>query len=138
MDVEGRETGMTYLIESLKTAQPATRLTLQVQSLIWQGYGRLVAFLGYLGLAAALVLLVCRRAVRWHENVYSVLVLFGFAVFSRVALFAILDASSWPGDQPRYLLPVMPVYSCFLVLLINQALLVMRAWRRQKSGDQPR
>lgn len=34
------------------------------------------------------------------------------AVAARVALFAVLDASSWNGIQARYMLPIMPFFAC--------------------------
>ena len=34
------------------------------------------------------------------------------AVAARVALFAILDASSWSGIQARYMLPTIPFFAC--------------------------
>jgi hypothetical protein len=47
----------------------------------------------------------------------------------RVLLFTFLDATWWIGGYERYLFPVLPLYSCFLILLIHQAIVL-----RQRSG----
>jgi len=48
-------------------------------------------------------------------------------VLLRVTLFTFLDATWWIGGNERYFFPVMPMYSCFLILLIYQSIAV---WRR--------
>ncbi len=108
-----------------------------IQSVIWQLYGRLVKYFSYIGVGALLLLTVLRKSVAWHESRIMLLVVLLFAVASRVALFTLLDASSWPGDQPRYLFPVMPLYSCFLVLCIAQAWEAISAWRRSRRMITP-
>ena len=44
----------------------------------------------------------------------------------RVLLFTFLDATWWIGGYERYLFPVAPLYSCFLILLIHQAIVLRR------------
>jgi len=39
-----------------------------------------------------------------------IVLLFSALIVPRVVLFSILDASAWPGDQPRYLYPIYPEY----------------------------
>jgi len=45
--------------------------------------------------------------------------LFAAAVAARIAFFALLDATSWPAEQPRYLFPVMPLYAVLLVTAVS-------------------
>ena len=55
-------------------------------------------------------------------------VLLAASILFRVTLFSYLDATWWIGGYERYLFPVMPLYSCFLVLLVYQAL---TGWRKR-------
>jgi hypothetical protein len=55
------------------------------------------------------------------------LILQGAAILLRVTLFSYLDATWWIGGYERYLFPVMPLYSCFLVLLIYEAVATWRS-----------
>lgn len=71
------------------------------------------------GCAALLIVVWHRRRLRGILN--SVLVLLAASILLRVTLFSYLDATWWIGGYERYLFPVMPLYSCFLVLLIYQA-----------------
>jgi len=52
------------------------------------------------------------------------------AVASRVVFFAILDASAWPGDQPRYLFAIYPLFSLLLLLLFTRALTLPSLWKK--------
>jgi hypothetical protein len=71
---------------------------------------------------AALLIVVWRwRSVRRGGLLNCVLVFLAASILLRVTLFSYLDATWWIGGYERYLFPVMPLYSCFLVLLIYQA-----------------
>lgn len=99
------------------------------QAMLWRGYGRMVMLLTCLGFVALLILAVFpRRLDVWSPRFLAIILLI-VAVFSRIALFTLLDASSWPGDQPRYLFPVMPLYSCLLLLIIYEAWFVIKRAR---------
>lgn len=67
------------------------------------------------------------RQLQISDSLNAVLILFGATVLLRVTLFTFLDATSWIGGNERYFFPVMPMYSCFLILLIYQSIAV---WRR--------
>jgi len=41
-------------------------------------------------------------------------------IFERLLFFAILDASSWPGNQARYVYPIMPLFGALLILIFAQ------------------
>jgi hypothetical protein len=43
-----------------------------------------------------------------------------------VLFFTFLDATWWIGGYDRYLFPVLPLTSCFFILLIYQAFAVRR------------
>lgn len=92
-----------------------------LQRFIWKVHGRIIDGFIVLAFAAAVFLLLSRRLLNIREPMLVVLTLIGFVVFSRIGLFSLLDASSWPANQPRYMLPIMPLFSSSLVLLINQA-----------------
>jgi hypothetical protein len=83
-----------------------------------------------LSLAGILAMLMIPWRFRWLEAtdpVNATLILVGTAIFLRVLLFTFLDATWWVGGYDRYLFPVLPIYSSFLILLIYQALSL---WRR--------
>jgi hypothetical protein len=87
----------------------------------------LVVGLSISGFAAAIIIIWCFRQLRASDALNAALILLGAAIFMRVLLFTFLDATWWIGGYERYLFPVLPLYSCFLILLIHQAILL---WRR--------
>lgn len=70
-------------------------------------------FVGYLfclvTIGALLLLMVRRRPL---TGIALVLALVIVAIMARVALFSIIDASSFNAIQARYMLPVIPVFAC--------------------------
>lgn len=52
----------------------------------------------------------------YKKSVLLVVLLLLATVLTRVLFFAILDASSWNGAQPRYIFPVMPEFGILIVL----------------------
>jgi len=90
-----------------------------------------VAALSVAGLGAVLLLAWRCRQLRLSDSLNAVLILLATAILLRVILFTFLDATWWIGDYERYLFPVMPLFSCFLLVLIYQAVAV---WRRAKTG----
>jgi hypothetical protein len=107
-------------------------LRLRIQSFIGANYGRMTALLTFLSLASVLVLLFCYRSVNRKDVIYAILALLSATVITRVLFFTLIDASSWSTLIPRYYLPVMPLYTCVLLLLIGQAAsaITMRVSRR--------
>ena len=59
---------------------------------------------------ATLALITVAKKIRSVEVLVIGLLLVTIA--ARVALFAILDASSWSGNQARYILPIVPFFAC--------------------------
>jgi len=80
-----------------------------------------------LGATASIVIVVVRRrALPAMDGIASVVILLGAAILLRVALFTALDATVFPGNGQRYLIPVMPLFSIMLLLLIDQAIRVLK------------
>ncbi len=65
------------------------------------------------------------------DSLNTVLVLLAATIVLRVTFFAFLDATWWMGEYERYLFPVMPLTSCFLILLIYQA---FATWRSRATA----
>ena len=85
-----------------------------------------VVGMSLIGCAALLVFVWHWRRLRLREPFSAILVLLVASIFLRVTLFSYLDATWWIGGYERYLFPVMPLYSCFLVLLMYEAVAVWR------------
>ena len=82
-----------------------------------------------LTVAGILAILTIPWRFRWLEasnRVNAALILLGTAISLRVLLFTYLDATWWVGGYDRYLFPVAPLYSCFLIVLIYQAVALRR------------
>lgn len=132
---------MTCAIEKIDLPKMHA-LTAAMQSLAWRWHGPFTRYLGYLGLVAAALVALLRRSSRQAFDSDAVLLLLFLVVISRVALFALIDASSWAGNQPRYLFPVLPVFDCFLVFLLARAwhvlgerLVMLRGIFKPAGGD---
>jgi hypothetical protein len=67
---------------------------------------------------------------RWRVNDPAIVVLFllGSTIAVRMAFFSFLDATWWMAGYERYLFPVMPLATCFFILLIHRAFV---AWRNR-------
>jgi hypothetical protein len=74
---------------------------------------------------------ICQGRRRFGSSVINALAIMAAMIFVRVALFTFLDATWWVGGYERYLFPVAPLYSCFLILLIYQSLAL---WRRARQA----
>jgi hypothetical protein len=102
-------------------------LSVTLENFIGGYYRFLVAALALAALAAALILARYFRRLRMSDSLNTVLVLLAATIVLRVTFFAFLDATWWMGEYERYLFPVMPLTSCFLILLIYQALATWRS-----------
>lgn len=72
-----------------------------------------VAFAIFLGMAAIVSIVGSRRS-----ELNAIFALAGLLIGSRVLLFSILDASSWNGQQARYMAPIVPVYAAVGIMAI--------------------
>ena len=86
----------------------------------------LVVALSIAGFVAALTITWRFRQLRASDPLNAALILLAAAISMRVLLFTFLDATWWIGGYDRYLFPVLPLYSCFLILLIHQAIVLRR------------
>ena len=119
--------------ESNKVVIPNTisaRLAVAVQNFAGAYHVYLVIALAWAGLVAFVLLIFFHRRWRFSDPLITTLLLLGTTIATRLVFFAFLDATLWPGGYERYLVPVMPVTSCFLVLLIYQAMIV---WRKHAT-----
>jgi hypothetical protein len=90
----------------------------------------LVVGLSIAGLAAAITIIWGFRQLRASDPLNAVLILLGATIFLRVLLFTFLDATWWIGGYDRYLFPILPLYSCFIILLIHQAIVLRQRGRQ--------
>lgn len=97
-------------------------LSVALENFISRYHRIVVAGLSLIGLAALLIVVWHLRQLPRNGLLNAVLVLLATAILLRVILFSYLDATWWIGGYDRYLFPVMPLYSCFLILLIYQAI----------------
>lgn len=86
-----------------------------IQSFIWDIYGKIIEYGTYLSFICIAILIFIRKKLNFEEPIYKIILLLFFVIISRMLLFTFLDASSWNGQQPRYLFPIMPLYSILLL-----------------------
>ena len=110
---------------------PTLGISAALENFIGSYHRFLVVGLSIAGLAAAMTIAWRFRQLRASDALNAALILLGAAIFMRVLLFTFLDATWWIGGYDRYLFPVLPLYSCFLILLIHQAIVL----RRRDEGD---
>jgi hypothetical protein len=102
-----------------------------LENFIGRYHRSFVVGMSLIGCAALLVVAWHWRRLRPRDPLNAVLILLAASILLRVTLFSYLDATWWIGGYERYLFPVMPLYSCFLVLLIYQAVIV---WRKRAAS----
>jgi hypothetical protein len=103
-----------------------TRRSRALENFIGRYHGDFVVGMSLIGCVALLIIVWHWRRLRLRGPLNAVLVLLAAAIVLRVTLFAYLDATWWVGGYERYLFPVMPLYSSFLILLIYQAITLSR------------
>lgn len=105
------------------------KIGVSTQAENWIGHGHrfFVIALILSGAVAIITLAFCFRRIRFTDPIYSVVTILFVTVFLRVALFAIINATSWPADMRRFLFPVMPLFNVMLIMLIYQAMSVSKS-----------
>jgi hypothetical protein len=88
----------------------------KIEQFLEKYYLALTRFASYLIVPALLLITVLMIAKRHFPNGAFILLLLMSAIAARGMLFVLLDATSWDGNQPRYLYPVMPLYNALLVV----------------------
>ncbi len=96
-------------------------LTRAIRAGLARFYGPAVACLTMLAVAALGYLLFADRARFLRSTTCAVLALLLMIVAGRVVILGLIDVSSWSANTPRYLLPIMGLYSCALGILIHEA-----------------
>jgi hypothetical protein len=114
----------------------SARLAVVVQNFIGAYYVYLFIGLAWGGLAAFLLLIWFHRGWRTADPVITTLVLLGATITTRVVFFSFLQATWWMGGYERYVFPVMPLTTCFFILLIYEAWFVCRLCSAE-SATQP-
>ena len=104
----------------------SARLAVATQNLVGAYYVYLFIALAWAALAAFLVLIFFFRRWRVCDPLITTLILLGTTIAVRLVFFSFLDATWWMGGYERYLFPVMPLTSCFFVLLIREAIVAGR------------
>lgn len=113
----------------------SAKAAVAVQNFIGATYIYLLIVLAWLALGAFLLVIWSVRRLRISDPINSVLLLLGITIAIRIVFFSFLDATWWMGGYERYLFPVMPLASCFFVLLIYEAVAVWRGRGRFFSTD---
>ena len=109
-----------------ETQSFSASLSVTLENFIGNTYRFLVSALALAGLAAILILTRHFRRLTLSDPLNAALILLAATICLRVTFFAFLDATWWMAEYERYLFPVMPLTSCFLILLIYQAFAVSR------------
>jgi hypothetical protein len=104
----------------------SARLAVATQNFIGAYYVYLFIALAWAGLAAFLSLIFFFRRWRISDPLITILLLLGTTIAVRLVFFSFLNATWWMGGYERYLFPVMPLTTCFFILLICEALMVSR------------
>ena len=102
-------------------ALPARPVATEIQTWIRNHHWLVVALLAAGGAVSVTLIGARRRYAVLQDAMCAALLLIFAAVASRVALFTVIDATSWPVAFDRFLFPVMPLGSALLVAMIWKA-----------------
>jgi hypothetical protein len=89
--------------------------TWRVQSVFESAYFLVTRYAAWALLLLPFFFILLFSPARGHFA--ALIALLAMTVLARVVFFAILDASAWNGDQPRYTYAVMPLFGILLVVL---------------------
>jgi len=81
-------------------------------------------------LIAFAVMIISARRSRPIDFAIAILAV---TVITRFMFFCVLDASAWPGDQPRYLYPAFPMFALLVLLVYFRFLSLYSPLNRDKS-----
>ncbi len=124
-----RRDGVRVAIETLEPLQPEPESRRRVRRALWSLHALWVRGVGAAGLVAAVVCLTPLRRGRRSAAFWVATATLSVAVASRLLLLAVIHASAFPTDTSRYLYPVIPLYSCLMLLLVDAALAGRRLGR---------
>lgn len=112
----------------------SAKLAVAVQNYVGANYVYLFIGLACAALAALLLIMSRFRRIRSSGPLAAILILLGAAIASRLIFFSFLDATWWMAGYERYVFPIMPLTSCFFILLIYQAIAL---WRSRSGLPSP-
>lgn len=104
----------------------SARLAVAVHNFIGASYVYVFIGLAWAGLAAFVCLIFFFRRWRVSDPRITSLVLLGTTIAVRLVFFSFLDATWWMSGYERYVFPIMPLSTCFFILLIYEAWFVCR------------
>ena len=125
-------TPLMYSIDSNRFLVEGRPISVAAENFIGRYYASFVVFFSIASLAALALFIFYYRRLRW-EPFNAWLLLLQLAILSRLLLFSFVDATSWHCVDERFLLPIMPLYSCFLVVLFYQAMRLVRPSLGEKT-----
>jgi hypothetical protein len=111
-------TSLRYAVDSVIINSAVSRRTEWAKALVTRLYGRGVRYLTILGAAAVVILLIRKRSVRSSSSANLIAGLLLFVVALRVALLTLMDATGLALNSARYVFPVLPLYTCVLLILV--------------------
>ena len=136
---ETRDRGLKYVVENVETSGYAYRREDAIQTWVARVHAGLLGVLTYVALGSVGILAGLRRVLNLegrHAALFASLALLAAIIVTRLALFALFDASAWiTTNQPRYVFPVMPLYSCVVLIVIAEAASVLRSWVAARGAE---
>src|SRR5438270_4806376 len=111
----------------------SARCAVATQNFIGASYVYLFIGLVWSGLAAFAVMIFFFPRWTLGDPLVTTLILLGTTIAARIVFFSFLEATWWMAGYERYLVPVMPLTSCFFVLLGYEAVIVCRRGNDQAS-----
>lgn len=125
------ETIIYLAIDHIQPPKFKRNLLREAQKYLELWYLTLLSWLLWPGILAALV--VVPSAVVKRQPIDLAILILAVAVTTRLLFFTVLDASAWPGDQPRYLYPAYPLSAIFILLVYARLLSFFHAGRCSSS-----
>lgn len=117
LSINGKTLYFAIDITSFSKIQKIDPLKMGMQHYLWRVYGNIILWLTILGLFFLILIIATYKYIR-EKNLIIILLILLFVIFNHVMFFSILDINSWNGAQPRYIFPVMPLYSTALLIII--------------------
>jgi len=106
--------------------EPRQGAAVFVETMISRYHWIAMVLLHAFAVGALIYLLFSNRRLKAHRGITCAIVLLASAVFLRAALLAWLDATAFDATQDRFLLPILPLWSVVLVLVIAHGAKAMR------------
>lgn len=113
--------GTRIEVNNVEVQRPPVTQRLSIRRQIASAYDYLSPAIIIAGpVVAFCAIVVRRRRLRWEWLCCTAVLVFG--ALSRLGLFTIIDATSWQGDQQRYIFPAVPVLLACGLLMISGGL----------------